>query len=65
MVDAARPGGRIAFDGATLSHNTVTFDGATSSGGTVDLSAPAIYDVPPTFEDWTCPVLTDIRDLWA
>ena len=25
------PGGRVAFDGATLSHGTVTFDGATTS----------------------------------
>ena len=59
------PGGRVAFDRASFSDGTVTFDGARFADGTVDLSAPAIYDVPTTFEDWACPGLTDIRDLWA
>jgi hypothetical protein len=43
----------VAFERATFSGGRVTFDGARFSGGTVDLSAPAIYDVPTTFENCT------------
>ena len=43
----------VAFERARFSGGRVTFDGTSFSGDTVDLSAPAIYDVPPTFEDCT------------
>jgi hypothetical protein len=43
----------VAFERATFSGGRVAFERATFSGGTVDLSAPAIYDVPTTFENCT------------
>ena len=52
MVDAARRLGGLR-PGDILSGGKVTFDKARFSGGTINLSAPAICDVPPTFEDCT------------
>jgi hypothetical protein len=42
----------VSFDRTAFSGGAVYFDGAAFSGGTVDLSAPATWNVPPTFDTW-------------